>query len=203
MSISDISGLARGKEKRKVFDEWMKGDHVIVHISTSVAGVILPASLQQQSTTALKMSYLFQGETEVSDLEVTAWLKFSGQYFQCVAPWDAVWGLVNADGEEKIWHDDIPREALMTLARSKLKALGGRVFQRPNIQQPGEKQKKVSAEKNKVGSITAAPARPLEDTLEKTEAEVPESPAVTPSSNQAENRRRNFQVIRGTLDREE
>ena len=104
-------------DKMKTFEEWMKGDHVLLHLDSRREKVEVPAHLAGNSALTLKVSYLFQGTTEHNDEGVTAYLRFSGNYERCVIPWAAIWGMSNDKGEQKIWAEDLPAEILSEIRK--------------------------------------------------------------------------------------
>ncbi len=103
------------KEKIKLFELWMQGDHVLIYLNSGQEGVVVPEYLKDNKALTLKVSYLFQGETTHNDQEISTYLKFSGNYFQCIIPWKAVWGLRNSEGESQVWPDQLPLEVLKDL----------------------------------------------------------------------------------------
>ena len=97
-------------QKITVFADWMKGDHVLVHLDARAEGVSVPQHLSASPNLALKLSYLFHGETKHDETAISAYLRFNGQYQLCVIPWSAVWGLSNGEGESRVWPEDLPKE---------------------------------------------------------------------------------------------
>ncbi|MCC6953735.1 MAG: hypothetical protein IT290_06430 [Deltaproteobacteria bacterium] len=114
--------------KRKTFEEWLKDDHVLVHIDARHAGVIVPTHLAGNPTLSLKLSRLFQGTTDCDELGITTHLKFSGDYFQCVLPWEAVWGMTSERSQQQIWPRSAPEEILRAVAGAKLKEIGSKLL---------------------------------------------------------------------------
>lgn len=98
--------------KIKLFTEWMKGDHVLIHLDARREDVRVPEHLKEQTALTLKMSYLFQGKTEHNEEGITSYLKFSGLYQECHIPWSSIWGITSADGEQVVWPEDTPKELL-------------------------------------------------------------------------------------------
>ena len=98
--------------KVKLFSEWMKGDHVLIHLDARREDVRVPDHLKDHPALTLKMSYLFQGKTEHNDEGITSYLKFSGLYQECHIPWSSLWGMTSADGEQVVWPEDAPKELL-------------------------------------------------------------------------------------------
>lgn len=113
-----------GKIKLKLFERWMEGEHVLLHLDSRKPGVIVPEHLSNDYRLTLKLSYAFQGRVS-SDLDgVYADLRFSGSYVHCVIPWESVWGMTSSSGESQMWSEDLPREMVLQLAKSQLKELG-------------------------------------------------------------------------------
>lgn len=120
--------MSRNDEKRQVFEEWMKGDHVLLHIDGRNENVELPSHLKDNSAVTLKLSYNFQGETKHDNEAITSFLRFSGQYVECVVPWDAIWGITASNSENRVWPEDTPREVVLQMARHKLSEVGKKLF---------------------------------------------------------------------------
>ncbi len=93
--------------KREVFDLWMENDHVLVHLNPTLKNVIVPNNLKENGTLTLKLSHLFQGRTESSEEGVSTYLKFSGDYFECILPWESIFAMTNHEGEQKVWPTSI------------------------------------------------------------------------------------------------
>lgn len=106
----------------------MKGDHVLVHFDSRVSGTEVPQHLQGDPAVTLKLSYLFQGSTEVDDLAITSYLRFSGEYQGCVIPWSAIWSMTSSEKENTVWPEDLPKEVLIKLATDKVKQAGKKIF---------------------------------------------------------------------------
>ena len=108
---SDVNASQeRSKEKFKIIDELLTQEHVLVHINTRSEGVVIPAHLTKQNTVTLKLSRMFRRPVEITEAEITADLLFNGSYFQCVIPWAGIWGATSAEGEGRVWPDDIPED---------------------------------------------------------------------------------------------
>lgn len=135
--MSEASDL-RKKQKLKCFEEWMQDDHVLVHLDSRKPGVQVPDYLKNNAGLTLKLSYLFQGKTEYNETGVTAYLRFSGDYFGCVLPWEAIWGLTASDGKNRVWTDDLPREVMIEAARAKFSEFTEKLFSRKK--KPEEKE---------------------------------------------------------------
>ncbi len=102
-------------KKRRVIDELLNEDHVLLHVDSTREDVKVPDSCNNNPTLTLKISRLFYGKVELEEEGISSQLKFSGEYFDCYFPWDAVWGVTSEKGEQKIWEDYIP--AALTAAK--------------------------------------------------------------------------------------
>src|SRR5207302_8653157 len=67
----------------------------------------------------LNLSYRYAiPDLEVDDQRIQATLSFGGQAFQCVLPWESVFGITsNASGDGQVWPEDLPVEVVETAAR--------------------------------------------------------------------------------------
>ena len=126
----------RAAQKKKFFDEGMVGDHVLVHFDARKGGVQVPVHLAGNPALTLKLSYLFQGETKADEQGVTSYLKFSGDYYQCVIPWDAVWGITTWDQKNRVWPEEVPREVVLQLVKTKIVEGGKKFFGRASKPAP-------------------------------------------------------------------
>ncbi len=120
--------MSTNKAKLEKFEEFMAGDHALVHLDTRKPGVQVPESISGNYALTLKMSYLFQGETKADENGITVYLKFSGNYSECNIPWEAVWGLSSADGVQITWPEDLPKELVLQLAKEQLSKLKQKLF---------------------------------------------------------------------------
>lgn len=88
------------KIKREVFESSLEKGIASLHLDATVRGTRVPAHLSGQRNLVLNYSYRYQIPDFVFDEEgVVASLSFKGVPFQCVVPWDAVFGIgSHADG---------------------------------------------------------------------------------------------------------
>jgi len=135
----------RQQEKQKLFDEWMKGEYVFVNINSKTPGVELPKDLMQQTSVTLKLSYLFHGEISYTVENITAYLKFSGEYFKCEIPWLSIWGMSNAEGKNQVWTDEIPKEVIVELYANKFKEMASSLFGKKNREEEEQQQTATEA----------------------------------------------------------
>ena len=122
--------MAEAKDKLARFQEFMKGDHALVHLDSTANDVEVPDHLKGNSSLTLKLSYLFQGETTTDEQGVVTYLKFSGNYFRCFLPWTAIWGLTGSDQKQLIWVEDLPPDLLVELAKEQVRSFASKVFGR-------------------------------------------------------------------------
>ena len=105
-------------QKKRLVDQWLGFDHILVHVDSRVKGVQVPDSLLGNFMLTLKLSRLFYGKIELQESGITAQLKFSGEYFDCFLPWDSIWGVSSEKGEEKIWNNFLPPELTRNLKKN-------------------------------------------------------------------------------------
>ena len=134
--------------KLSVFSEWFTGDHVLLHLDSRKSGVFVPSHLSDNHSLTLKVSRLFQGRTDYNEVQVSAFLRFEGDYFECVIPWDAVWGMTSANSEQRIWTEDLPTEVISQLALSKLKEIGARILGKGKKEEKKEGKEKEEKEED-------------------------------------------------------
>lgn len=96
-------------EKYEVINRLLEQEFVLVHINTKMAGLNLPTELlSREPFVTLKLSRSFRGAMEVKKTQVTANLLFSGEYFDCKIPFEAIWGMTGADDKSFVWKDEVP-----------------------------------------------------------------------------------------------
>jgi hypothetical protein len=115
-------------EKEITLSKWFEGDHVLLHLDARRDGVDVPVAFRTNHSLTLKVSGLFQGPTTWNQQSVVALLKFNGEYFRCVIPWNAIWGMTSAQSEQKIWPEDLPTEVVRDLTLTKLREIGSRLL---------------------------------------------------------------------------
>ncbi len=115
-------------EKQSVLAKWFEGDHVLLHLDARREGVDVPVAFRTNHSLTLKVSGLFQGPTTWNDQSIVALLKFNGEYYRCVIPWNAIWGMTSSQSEQKIWPEDLPTEVVRDLTLTKLREIGSRLL---------------------------------------------------------------------------
>ena len=112
-----MSGTATDlKDKFKTIDRLLyKYEAVFIHVNTAAEGVTLPEHLRTQPSVTLKLSRLFRGALNVSEEQISAELLFSGEYFTCLLPLHAIWGVTTQDSANMVWPESAPPEVLSGL----------------------------------------------------------------------------------------
>lgn len=101
MNIQDL-------KKRRLIDEWLGNDHVLLHLDSRVSAVKVPDNLLGNPLLTLKVSRLFHGRIDLEESGISVSLKFSGEYFECFIPWNSIWAVSSDKGERKVWEDVLP-----------------------------------------------------------------------------------------------
>lgn len=95
-------------DKYKVVNALLEEEFILVHLSTEEEGISIPEKLKVQPTVTLKLSRRFRGAMELKQDRIEADLLFDGEYFSCVIPWKALWGVSTPKGMGRIWTESIP-----------------------------------------------------------------------------------------------
>jgi len=96
------------KEKHTTLTRLLDEEYALVHLDPAARGVTLPQHLMGGPTVTLKISRLFRGAMKVEGERVVADLLFGDDYFTCVVPFAAVWGMTSAAGSNIMWPEDTP-----------------------------------------------------------------------------------------------
>ncbi len=91
------------QQKIKYFTNALAGDHVLIHLDTSNPDVDIPSNFKNQNVLTLKVSALFRFPQEHDKNSIKVPLKFGPEYYDCVIPWDAVLGITDSNGKQKLW----------------------------------------------------------------------------------------------------
>ncbi len=111
------------RQKKKCFEDWMKADHVLLHLDSNNERVDVPPNLKGNPALTLKLSYQFHGETTHDENSVTSYLRFAGEYHKCLIPWNAIWAITSSGGEQRVWRQSIPKEVLLRFAKDQFNQL--------------------------------------------------------------------------------
>jgi hypothetical protein len=96
------------KEKYDTLNRLLEEEYTLIHLDPEIEGVALPQHLKETPTVTLKVSRFFRGTLTVEAERVVADLLFGANYFTCVIPFEAVWGLTSAAGSNVMWPDNTP-----------------------------------------------------------------------------------------------
>lgn len=114
--------------KKALFDTWIEDDHILVHFDARRDDVSVPVHLKDQHSLTLKLSLLFQGETKSDNEKISSYLRFNNEYFHCIIPWDAIWGMTSDQGVQKIWETDLPKEVFHKAAQMMIQSMGEKLM---------------------------------------------------------------------------
>ena len=91
----------------------------MVHLDARRTGVSVPAQHADDPHLRLNLSYRYGiPDLIVDDEKVQATLSFRGRPFQCVMPWNAVFGITSqTTGEGQVWPEDLPGEVMTALSQ--------------------------------------------------------------------------------------
>jgi hypothetical protein len=107
------TNLFANEQKLKAFTHALEDDYAFAHINTRNSKALrLPEHLLSQPSVTLKLSLFFQGSVTLERQSIVANLRFGEDYFECVVPWESIWGLTNTKGENLTWPEAIPPELL-------------------------------------------------------------------------------------------
>jgi stringent starvation protein B len=96
------------KGKKETINRYLIDEYVLVHVKPDTPGVTIPEHLANQPSVTLKISKFFQGILSMLEERIETELKFSGAYFKCNVPYQAIWGVTTAKGESIVWPKDAP-----------------------------------------------------------------------------------------------
>jgi stringent starvation protein B len=136
----------RVPSKKQTLLQYLQRGVTMVHLDARRPGVSVPPQYAHDAHLRLNLSYRYSiPDFEIDEHRVQATLSFSGTPFQCVIPWESVFGITSHSGDGQVWPEDLPTEVMQTLGRP----------ERPPAARPG-----LSA----VPRETRAPDRPSAET---------------------------------------
>lgn len=106
-----LSACFEPGKKAEILADFLKGDHAFIHLDATNEAVTVPANLKANNRLVLKLSYLFQGQTQIEQGGVSADLMFSSKIFRCVVPWDAIWAIGDEHGNITVWPLSVQAQA--------------------------------------------------------------------------------------------
>ena len=128
--MTDTGKIFANQKKLRFFNEQINQGDVYLRLNATDPQVKVPASLGSDPLLNLKMSMAFNFQPEADETGVKATLKFSGEYFNCEIPWEAVWAITTEAGEQKLFQEDMPKEAAREMAKQMITQIGSKIFKK-------------------------------------------------------------------------
>ncbi len=100
------------KEKLGILNQLLNDEYVLVHVNTRTDGLNIPENLTHDPMVTLKLSRWFRGGLDITEERISADLLFSDDYFTCLIPLPAIWGVTGAKGQNLIWPTSAPEDVL-------------------------------------------------------------------------------------------
>jgi len=109
----------RVPSKKQTLLQYLQRGVTMVHLDARRPGVSVPPQYAHDAHLRLNLSYRYSiPDFEIDEHRVQATLSFSGTPFQCVIPWESVFGITSHSGDGQVWPEDLPTEVMQTLGRS-------------------------------------------------------------------------------------
>jgi stringent starvation protein B len=105
------------KEKVDTLNRFLNDEHMLIHLCPRSKGVSIPDYLMDNPTVTLKLSRHFRGKLEITEERVKTELLFNDKYFDCVVPFEALWGMTSFRGQFLMWPESTPQEVFDTLIK--------------------------------------------------------------------------------------
>jgi stringent starvation protein B len=104
--------MAHAPDKKRTLLGYLSRGVAMVHLDARRGGVVVPPQYAQDAHLRLNFSYRYAiADLDISDEHVQATLSFGGRPFQCVLPWDSIFGITcQASGDGQVWPEDLPSE---------------------------------------------------------------------------------------------
>ena len=112
--------VSRVPSKKQTLLQYLQRGVTMVHLDARRSGVIVPPQYATDAHLRLNLSYRYGiPDFEIDERRVQATLSFSGAPFQCVLPWESIFGITSHAGDGQVWPEDLPTEVMQTLANRK------------------------------------------------------------------------------------
>jgi stringent starvation protein B len=141
-----MSSEASKSERKKVLDRLLKEEFVLVHINTSVEGVMLPPHIAHLESVPLKISRLFKGGLELRNDSIVTDLRFDDSYFTCILPYESIWLVAGSKGPVLQWLESAPADAATITSHFQSATLP----ERPSIEESQETTKTLRPQLKRV-----------------------------------------------------
>jgi stringent starvation protein B len=108
----------RVPSKKQTLLQYLQRGVTMVHLDARRPGVLVPPQYATEAHLRLNLSYRYHiPDFEIDDRRVQATLSFSGSPFQCVLPWESIFGITSHAGDGQVWPEDLPTEVMQTLGQ--------------------------------------------------------------------------------------
>jgi stringent starvation protein B len=109
---------SRVPSKKQTLLQYLQRGVTMVHLDARRPGVIVPPQYAGDAHLRLNLSYRYSiPDFEIDDRRIQATLSFSGAPFQCILPWESIFGITSHAGDGQVWPEDLPTEVMQTLSR--------------------------------------------------------------------------------------
>jgi stringent starvation protein B len=149
--------------KKKMLLAYLARGVAMIHLDARREGVLVPERFKGDAHLRLNVSYRYSiPDLDLDEKRVQATLSFGGVPFQCVVPWEAVFGITShATGDGQVWPEDLPTEVVRTLAEKEdepPRAVPDRAGAAPDRTRPDPARAAPAPDRTKPGPERAAPA---------------------------------------------
>jgi stringent starvation protein B len=109
---------SRVPSKRQTLLQYLQRGVTMVHLDARRPGVIVPPQYAGDAHLRLNLSYRYAiPDFQIDERRIQATLSFSGAPFQCILPWESIFGITSHAGDGLVWPEDLPTEVMQTLSR--------------------------------------------------------------------------------------
>jgi stringent starvation protein B len=104
--------------KKKTLQQYLSRGVAMIHLDARRDGVRVPERFKEDAHLRLNLSYRYSiPDFDLDEERVQATLSFGGVPFQCIVPWQAIFGITShSTGDGQVWPEDLPTEVVRTLA---------------------------------------------------------------------------------------
>lgn len=109
--------VARVPSKKQTLLAFLQRGVAMVHLDARRPGVSVPPQYADDAHLRLNLSYRYSiPDFDISEARVQATLSFGGTPFQCILPWEAIFGITSHTGDGQVWPEDLPVEVRDSMA---------------------------------------------------------------------------------------
>jgi stringent starvation protein B len=110
--------VSRVPSKKQTLLQYLQRGVTMVHLDARRPGVSVPPQYSSDAHLRLNLCYRYAiPDFEIDDRRIQATLSFSGTPFQCILPWESIFGITSHAGDGQVWPEDLPTEVMQTLSR--------------------------------------------------------------------------------------